>query len=202
MSGGIAGPLVQPVLSSAKPANSGRKLGTLVVVIIKAVSRYGAAIAGLVKLTLGLPIQRNLPNRQRIGKQDPYCSVTVGHQKSKTPAVKRGGQTPHWDAQLEFEIWETLGDEVPVVATESGGIAPAAAGAGGAKDNDADLPGQATIGRTRAKVENGASGSGGKKKIMKIACYADDPREPELVGEAELDYGATLKKGEFDGKLR
>ena len=121
--------------------------------------------------------------------------MTIGHQKSKTPAVKRGGQTPHWDAQLEFEIWEALGDEVPVVATESGGIAPAS----GDGADDADLPGQATVGRTRPKAGNGSSSS--KKKIMKIACYADDPREPELVGEAELDYSATLKKGEFDGGL-
>jgi hypothetical protein len=106
--------------------------------------------------------------------------------------VKRGGQTPHWDAQLEFEVWEALGDEVPVVATDSGGIAPAAA----AKDDDI-LPNQATVGRTRQKSDEEAAKA--KKKTMKIACYADDPREPDLIGEAELDYAPTLKKGEFDG---
>lgn len=132
-------------------------------------------------------MQRNLPNKQRIGKQDPYCSVQLGHQKNKTQAVKRGGQTPHWDAQLEFEVWEQRGDETPVVATESGGIAPAV--------DDADLPNQATVGRAKGKSTAAAS-----KKILKIACYADDPREPELIGETELDYGPTLKKGEFDGE--
>ena len=154
----------------------------------------GAAAAMPAMLTyIFRRIQRNLPNKQRIGKQDPYCSITLGHQKGKTPAVKRGGQTPHWDAQLEFEVWEALGDEVPVVATDSGGIAPASAAA---KDDDI-LPNQATVGRTRQKSDEEAAKA--KKKIMKIACYADDPREPDLIGEAELDYAPTLKKGEFDG---
>lgn len=73
------------------------------------------------------------------------------------------------------------------MATESGGIAPVG--------DDADLPNQATVGRAKGKAASGSS-----KKILKIACYADDPREPELIGEAELDYSDTLKKGEFDGE--
>lgn len=155
--------------SKAKPA--GKQLGTLVVVVIKA---------------------RNLPNKQRIGKQDPYCSIALGHQKQKTPAVKRGGQTPHWDAQLQFEIWEESDDKVPVSTTETGGIGPASA-VSSKKDEDL-LPGQATVGRVKSK----ASATDASKRLMKIACYADDPREPELIGETELDYAPTLKKGEFD----
>lgn len=72
-----------------------------------------------------------------------------------------------------------------MVATDSGGIAPV---------DDTDLPNQATVGRAKGKS------AAASKKILKIACYADDPREPELIGEAELDYGPTLKKGEFDGE--
>ena len=83
-------------------------------------------------------------------------------------------------------MWEQRGDEQSIVATESGGIAPIA--------DDADLPNQATVGRAKAKT------AANSKKILKIACYADDPREPELIGEAELDYSGTLKKGEFDGR--
>jgi len=41
----------------------------------------------------------------------------------------------------------------------------------------------------------------GKKtgKTMKIACYADDPKEPELIGEAIVSIEEVLKKGEIDG---
>lgn len=148
-------------------------------------------------------MQRNLPNKQRIGKQDPYCSISVGHQKQKTPAVKRGGQTPHWDAQLQFEIWEESGDKVPVATTETGGIVPTTVAASAStsasisskKDEDL-LPGQATVGRVKPK--NGSADA--SKRLMKIACYADDPREPELIGETEIDFAPTLKKGEFDGE--
>ena len=37
-------------------------------------------------------------------------------------------------------------------------------------------------------------------KTMKLACYADDPREPDLIGEAEVDLTEVLTKGETDGK--
>ena len=37
-------------------------------------------------------------------------------------------------------------------------------------------------------------------KIMKLACYADDPREPELIGETDVDLTEVLTKGETDGK--
>lgn len=35
---------------------------------------------------------------------------------------------------------------------------------------------------------------------MKLACYADDPREPDLIGDAEVDLTEVLTKGETDGK--
>jgi hypothetical protein len=41
--------------------------------------------AGMDKLTR----QRNLPNKSRFGKQDPFCSVRVGDDKKKTKAIKR-----------------------------------------------------------------------------------------------------------------
>lgn len=37
-------------------------------------------------------------------------------------------------------------------------------------------------------------------KTMKLACYADDPREPDLIGDAEVDLTEVLTKGETDGK--
>jgi hypothetical protein len=37
-------------------------------------------------------------------------------------------------------------------------------------------------------------------KTMKLACYADDPREPELIGETDVDLTEVLTKGETDGQ--
>lgn len=37
-------------------------------------------------------------------------------------------------------------------------------------------------------------------KIMKLACYADDSREPDLIGEADVDLTEVLTKGETDGE--
>lgn len=35
---------------------------------------------------------------------------------------------------------------------------------------------------------------------MKLACYADDSREPDLIGEADVDLTEVLTKGETDGE--
>lgn len=34
---------------------------------------------------------------------------------------------------------------------------------------------------------------------MALACYADDPREPDLIGESKVDLTEVLTKGETDG---
>lgn len=36
---------------------------------------------------------------------------------------------------------------------------------------------------------------------MRLLCYADDPREPELIGETQVDLSEALSKGETDGEL-
>ncbi len=41
---------------------------------------------------------------------------------------------------------------------------------------------------------------GGKQ--MRVLCYADDPREPELIGETIVDLAEVLSKGETDGQSR
>jgi hypothetical protein len=33
--------------------------------------------------------KRNLPNKSRFGKQDPFCTVLVGEEKQRTKAIKR-----------------------------------------------------------------------------------------------------------------
>ncbi len=39
-----------------------------------------------------------------------------------------------------------------------------------------------------------------RRKDYEIACYADDPREPDLIGDVEVDLTEVLTKGETDGK--
>lgn len=38
-------------------------------------------------------------------------------------------------------------------------------------------------------------------KTMRVACYADAPREPELIGEAVFDLAKALNTGEDDGEF-
>lgn len=35
-------------------------------------------------------------------------------------------------------------------------------------------------------------------KMMKVACYADDAKEPEMIGETDVDLTEVLTKGETD----
>ena len=85
-----------------------RELGTLIVVVGKAV-RHSArdavqlpccCLVGILPSRAGfgksetqrawaLTMQRNLPNKSRFGKQDPFCSVRVGDDKKKTKPIKR-----------------------------------------------------------------------------------------------------------------
>ncbi|MBW0486996.1 hypothetical protein O181_026711 [Austropuccinia psidii MF-1] len=134
----------------------GSPSGTLIVVVLKA---------------------RNLPNKQRIGKQDPYATCTYLSHRKRTKTDKRGGQHPVWDDELRFDIYENIKDVLSttsVSTTSTGGIVPV-------KSNSAI----------------GTAGSAGVKEL-RVAVYADDPRDPDLIGEGKVDLTDTLKKGEFD----
>ncbi|KAG8979146.1 hypothetical protein FRC05_009356 [Tulasnella sp. 425] len=132
---------------------SGRKIGTLVVVVLKA---------------------KNLPNKRHIGKQDPYCVLKLDDQTRRTKAVKRGGQHPEWDDELRFPIYATAEEEL----TQTGGKG----------DGDAPPP----------PPKDGAKAKKPLKRIMHLSCYADDPREPDLIGESTVDLTEALTKGEMD----
>ncbi|THH09054.1 hypothetical protein EW145_g2288 [Phellinidium pouzarii] len=114
-----------------------REIGTLVVVILKA---------------------QHLPNKRHIGKQDPYCCVTLNGDKRRTRAIKRGGQHPEWDE-------ERTGGETPPPP-----------------------PPKET--KRKKKVKGG--------NAMVVACFADDPKEPDLIGETVVDLTEVLTKGETD----
>lgn len=50
---------------------------------------------------------RNLPNRKTMGKQDPYCAMRLGKEAKKTETDRRGGQTPRWDQEIRFTVYES-----------------------------------------------------------------------------------------------
>ncbi|TFK76097.1 hypothetical protein BDN72DRAFT_831542 [Pluteus cervinus] len=128
-----------------------REIGTLIVVVLKA---------------------NHLPNKRHIGKQDPYCVVSVDGEKRRTKAIKRGGQHPEWDEEIRFTIYEDL--DTPSHAVRENGTPPPPP----PKDN----------GKKKIK--------GGNK--MKVACYADDFREPDFIGETYVDLTEVLTTGETD----
>ncbi|KAI0723395.1 hypothetical protein C8Q76DRAFT_855651 [Earliella scabrosa] len=116
---------------------------------------------------------RNLPNKRHIGKQDPYCQVIFNGEKRRTKAIKRGGQHPEWDEEFRFELYEDV-DELPHVP---GADTP-------------PPPPPKSNGKGPPKVKGG--------NFLAISCYADDPREPDLIGESKVDLTEVLTKGETD----
>ncbi|OSC99160.1 hypothetical protein PYCCODRAFT_1416311 [Trametes coccinea BRFM310] len=135
--------------------STGRHIGTLIVVILKA---------------------RNLPNKRHIGKQDPYCQVIFNGEKRRTKAIKRGGQHPEWDEEIRFELYEDT-DEIPQIPELHG-------------DGPPPPPPPKSTAKGPPKVKGG--------KFMALACYAEDPREPDLIGETKVDLTEVLTKGETD----
>ncbi|UZJ56843.1 hypothetical protein CBS101457_006163 [Exobasidium rhododendri] len=117
---------------------------------------------------------KNLPNKKSIGKQDPYCTLQLGTNSQKTKPDKRGGQHPQWDEQLHFEIYDDTEDQLRSTANGSGSISASN-----------------TI-ETQKRKQSKAS------KTLRVACYADDAKDPEFIGEGQVDLGDTLLSGEFD----
>ncbi|CAE7111618.1 unnamed protein product [Rhizoctonia solani] len=111
---------------------------------------------------------KNLPNKRHIGKQDPYCRMTFNQETRRTKAVKRGGQHPEWDEEVRFSIYED------------------------AEDEPERTPGD----KTPPPKDRFRNIKGGKS--MRVSCYADDPREPDLIGETQVDLTEALTKGEVD----
>ncbi|KAF5393819.1 hypothetical protein D9757_000195 [Collybiopsis confluens] len=113
----------------------------------------------------------HLPNKRHIGKQDPYCAVTFNGQTRRTKAVKKGGQHPEWDEEIRFQLYE---DEEESSQSDPNGTPP-------------PLP---------PKNDKNTKLKGGM--FMKLACYADDAREPDLIGEGFVDLTEVVTKGESD----
>jgi hypothetical protein len=103
--------------------------------------------------------------------------VTVNGEKRRTKAIKRGGQHPEWDEELRFTLFEDVSDILERTAQGDGTPPPPPP-----KDSK--------------KSKNIKGG-----KTMKLSCFADDTREPDFIGEADVDLTEVLTKGETDGKI-
>ncbi|KAF9263588.1 hypothetical protein L218DRAFT_987549 [Marasmius fiardii PR-910] len=132
----------------APTSTNGREIGTLIVVVLKA---------------------NHLPNKRNIGKQDPYCVVTINGKKQRTKAIKKGGQHPEWDEELRFKIYEDIE---------------------GPSQNGTPPPLPPKDGKSLERIQGGAT--------MKVACFADDLREPDFIGDTDVDLTEVLTRGETD----
>lgn len=107
-----------------------------------------------------------------------------------------GGQHPNWDEELRFTIMEDADDMIAA--------AEAAGSLSGKKDTLPKLPEepgvvtpQSMANKARQKAGTGKKAGG---KSIKVACWADDLKEPELIGEVVVPIDECLKKGEMDGE--
>ena len=103
--------------------------------------------------------------------------MEVNGEKRRTKAIKRGGQHPEWDEEIRFTLFEDIEDVLARTAHGDSTPPPPP------PKNDQKLK----------RIKGG--------KTMKVACYADDPREPDLIGDVEVDLTEVLTKGETDGKV-
>jgi hypothetical protein len=97
--------------------------------------------------------------------------VSVNGEKQRTKVIKRGGQHPEWDEEIRFKLYE---DDALMPDGPDGAPPPLPP-----KDGKRNIKGGT---------------------VMKLSCFADDPREPSLIGEADVDLTEVLTKGETDGE--
>lgn len=60
-------------------------------------------------------------------------------------------------------------------------------------------PGVVTPQSMASKARKPGAKKGGSK-VMKVAVWADDLKEPELIGEVTVNFDDALSKGEVDGE--
>ncbi|KAF9518694.1 hypothetical protein BS47DRAFT_1325234 [Hydnum rufescens UP504] len=120
---------------------------------------------------------KNLPNKRHIGKQDPYCSLELEKETRRTRAVKKGGQHPEWDQEIRFSLLEDTEDVL--ARTKS-------------NNDDEDIPPPVPSKTPTGKLNFN------KNRSLRLSCYADDPREAELIGEVIVNLTEVLTKGETD----
>ncbi|KAF5391777.1 hypothetical protein D9757_001730 [Collybiopsis confluens] len=87
--------------SLSHPEHKGRRLGTLVAVVLRA---------------------RHLPDRHVCSKQNVYAQIIFCGETRRTNVAMRGGQTPTWDEELRFGIWAETAEAIhlPPTPTDTG----------------------------------------------------------------------------------
>lgn len=122
--------------------------------------------------------------------------------------VPRGGQHPEWDEELRFTIIEDLEEVLArsdskdaLSASTSSTNQPTPPAKDGSLSGHGQGQGVTTAAALATKGRRGPMGkkSGGKKMV--VTCYADDAKEPELIGECVVPIDDVLKKGEVDGEF-
>lgn len=143
-------------------------------------------------------MQRNLPDKSRFGKQDPFCTITVNEKKQRTKAIKRGGQHPEWDEEFRFTIMEDVEDVLFRSESQPDGLSASTSQVGTSSNEP-----QQGVTTTAALANKSRKGPLSKKggKSMKVACWADDSKEPEMISECVVNIDEVLKQGEEDGEL-
>ena len=110
--------------------------------------------------------------------------------------MNRGGQHPEWDEELRFTIIEDVDDVL--VRSESQPDNSLFSSTSHSLSTDSQ-PGVTTAAALANKSRKGPITKKGVKS-MKVAVYADDAKEPELIGECIVNIEEVLKKGEVDGE--
>lgn len=167
--------------ASVKPAIEPRLLGELTVVILRA---------------------RNLQDKSKVGKQSPYAVVTYEGDRKRTAAKKKGGQHPEWDEEVRFRIYEDAEDIVrrPVRAPHSSDPPVAPDSLNGTPSRESSASSSGVGGRTGGSSLPPIPGEVRMpaRKSMTVQIFADDAKEPKLVGEAVVDLSQVIKSGEHD----
>ncbi|KAK4702177.1 hypothetical protein P7C70_g4043, partial [Phenoliferia sp. Uapishka_3] len=167
-------------------------LGTLIIIVMKARNLPNKVHSPL------LPSLLHTANlfvpQVKIGKQNPYAALSYGIHKKKTSTIERGGQNPEWDEEFRFEI---IGDEddddeavEAALVTRSGAVLPVPEAGSAGKLGAGGMP----AGSPRAVKTKG-------KTLLKVAAWADDSKDPTLIGETVIDIAPILKKGASDGEF-
>ena len=156
-----------------------------------------------------------MEDRRRRIKKGTWRARRLRSKKEWTGLTGRGGQHPEWDEELRFTINEDTDDllirsesqqfdslsskhtSLSSHTNPSHPTPPPKDGTPSASLNSSlsgSVTAQALASKSR-KVPIGKKGG----KSMKVACFADDAKEPELIGEVTVPIDEVLKLGEVDG---
>lgn len=145
---------------------------------------------------------RNLQDKSKVGKQSPYVVLRYGQDKKRTSSKKKGGQHPEFDEEFRFKIYEDVEDivERQQLVNVHGGDTPQTMGNGLGGEGSGSSLGRATADPSLPPIPGEMRMP--TKKAMIVQIFADDSKEPKMVGETVVDLTTVLKKGEHDGEHR